>query len=406
MNVLTTRDADEIFASLDPATARALAEKFGTPVYLISEPALRGRVRALTAAAARYPNTRIAWSLKTNPLLGILEIMRSEGLWVEVVSDFEYSLVRKAGVPHEEIVSNGPARSDDVLVESLRGGAIVNLDHPEELERMIELGPRIGTDVPVGLRVDIDGTRRFGFSLQRGELQAAAQRLQETPHLRLGGLHNQLGARLRDLDRFRAFGECFASLAHELGAPLPWLDMGGSLAGTNPRGEESVRRHPWIDPADYCDALLSPLAGCADMLLLEPGRTLIEPAGALLTQVVSTRPSIDGSPAYVLNAGVNAVPTPERQRHTIRALVDDGPRTSASLYGPLCMNKDRLAENIPLPELRRGDLVLVEGVGAYDMPRAISFIEPRPGAVLWRGGDDGKWLRRPETLEQFQALER
>ena len=399
--------ADEIFAALDAETASIIAATYGTPVYLISEEALRARVCAMQSAATGYPNTRIAWSLKTNPLKGVLEIMRSAGLWVEVVSDFEYDLVRNAGVPDNEIVFNGPARSDDALITALRGGAIVNLDHPQELERLIALGSQLGPSVPVGLRVDIDGRRRFGFSLKRGELHAAVRRLSDTAHLRFGGLHNQLGADIRDLERFRAFGKCFAGLAREFGAPLPWIDVGGSLAGTNPRREESVQRHPWISADEYCKAMLTPLVGAAQMLIIEPGRSLIEPTGALLTSVAGVRSTPkDGGRAYVIDGGVNAVPSAVNRRHAVRALVDPArPEQPASLYGPLCMAKDRLEEGIPLPELRRGDLVLIEGVGAYDIPRGITFIEPRPGVLLWGGGAKLNWLRRPETRDHIQALE-
>jgi hypothetical protein len=69
------------------------------------------------------------------------------------------------------------------------------------------------------------------------------------------------------------------------------------------------------------------------------------------------------------------------------------------------MNKDKLAENISLPVLRRGDLVLVEGVGAYDVSRGFAFIQPRPGVLLWTGATDARWLRRPESMEHIQRLE-
>ena len=403
---IVINNADEIFAELDAEIAGSIAAEHGTPVYLISELALRARIRAMLSAVTAYPTTRISWSLKTNPLKGVLAIMRSEGLWLEVVSDYEYALVRDAGVPDHEIVFNGPARSDDALVSALRGGAIVNLDRPEELDRLIALGSQVGKSARVGLRVDIEGRRRFGFSLPRGEVHEAVRRLASAPHLSFGGLHNQLGANIRDMDRFRAFADCFAGLAREFGAPLPWIDVGGSLAGTNPRREETVRRHPWIAPETYCEAMLSPLVGAAELLILEPGRSLIEPTGALLTRVVGVRSTHDGGRAYVLNGGLNAVESAVRRRHPIRALVDPAREEQpASLFGPLCIGQDRMAEDIPLPELRRGDLVLIEGVGAYDIPRGITFIEPRPGVLCWRGGTEVHWMCRPETREHIQALE-
>jgi diaminopimelate decarboxylase len=413
-DVLETTDhypsSEEIFAPLDATTAAAIARDNGTPVYLIAEQALRKRIRATRDAAAEYPGTRITWSFKTNSLSGILALMRSEGLGVEVVSDYEYSAVRAAGIPAADIVFNGPARSDEALADALRGGAVVNLDHREELERLIALGAKVsdktGRRVPVGFRVNTEGRRRFGFSLERGELDDAVARVAAAPHLKLGGFHNQMGANIRDLERFARLGECFAGLARKFCVPLDWIDVGGSLAGTNARLTDNVARLPWIHPRDYCRAVLTPLAGAARSFILEPGRSLIEPTGALLTRVVGVRTTPEGLPAYILDAGINSVSSASSRKLPMRAFVDaDRPTQDAALYGPLCMGRDRIAERATLPVLRRGDLLLVEGVGAYDIARNYAFILPRPGVLLWSGAADVEWLRRPETREHIQALE-
>jgi diaminopimelate decarboxylase len=244
--------------------------------------------------------------------------------------------------------------------------------------------------VPVLLSISItlkswrEGQRRFGFSLDRNELDDAVARVAEAPHLQFGGLHNHLGANIRDLDRFETLSSCLEGLARGYGAPLDWIDVGGGLAGTNARPEEPLRRHSWIHPQQYCKAVLTPLVGAARSLILEPGR----------------------SPAYILDGGINSVSSALSRKLPIRALIDGcRPLRSASLYGPLCMNKDKLAENISLPVLRRGDLVLVEGVGAYDVSRGFAFIQPRPGVLLWTGATDARWLRRPESMEHIQRLE-
>jgi diaminopimelate decarboxylase len=402
-------DADAVFAALDPASARALAERFGTPVHLIAERALRERARAVVAAALRHgPSTRIAWSLKTNPLLGVLSIFRAEGLWTEVVSDFEYAYARRAGVPGPEIVFNGPARSDAALSRALAEGALVHADRLDEVDRLAALARELGHGEPIaiGLRVDPAGAGRFGFSPGRGELAEALRRVSRAPHLKLGGLHAHEGGASRDLARFRKLGESLAELARSAGAPLCWIDAGGGLAGANPRPAEAERRHAWPEPAGWCDALLTPLAGLAERLLLEPGRTLVEPAGALLARVVGVRTTPEGGAAAVLDAGLDAVPTAASWRHPVRALSNGaGPERPTALYGPLCMRRDRIADAAPLPPLARGDLLLVEGTGAYDLARAMPFSQLRPGVLLWRGGDQAVWLRRPERLEDVLARE-
>lgn len=402
-------DPDAVFAGLDADAARALAERFGTPIYLISEPALRARYRAIAAAARRQSaGARVAWSVKTNPLRAVLDVLRAEGAWAEVVSDFEWDLVRRCGVPGPEIVVNGPARGDAALRAALGAGALVHVDHLGEIERLAAIARDLGLarPAPIGLRLDLEGGRRFGLSPARRELDTALARLARAPELELAGLHAHLGTHIRDLARFRRASERLAEIARGLGRPLRWLDVGGGLAGTLARGDEPARRHAWPDPEAWCEAVLAPLAGLAPLLVLEPGRTLIEPAGALLARVVGERTTPEGGPAVVLDAGINALPTAPRHRHPVRALAArDGAPRSTTVYGPLCMQKDRLAADAPLPPLARGDLVLVEGAGAYDLPRATAFSGPPPGAVLWRGGGDAAWARRPETLDEVLARE-
>lgn len=402
-------DPDAVFAGLAAGAASALAERFGTPIYLISEPALRARYRAIAAAARRQSaGARIAWSVKTNPLRAVLDVLRSEGAWAEVVSDFEWELVRRCGVPGPEIVFNGPARGDAALAAALREGALLHVDHLGEIERLAAIARDLGLarPAPIGLRLDLEGGRRFGLSQARGELDLALARLARAPRLELAGLHAHFGTHVRDLARFRRAGERLAEIARGLGRTLRWLDVGGGLAGTLARADEPARRHAWPDPDAWCEAVLAPLAGLAPLLVLEPGRTLVEPAGALLARVVGERTTPEGGPAVVLDAGINALPTAQRHRHPVRALTERGgaPRPT-TLYGPLCMQKDLLAADAPLPPLARGDLVLVEGAGAYDLPRAMAFSGPPPGAVLWRGGPDAVWARRPETLDEVLARE-
>jgi diaminopimelate decarboxylase len=401
----THESAKHVFAAFTQQIAESIAATYGTPCYLISEDAVRKRVRALQRAISEFPGTRITYSFKTNPLKGIVSIMRSEGLGIEVVSDFEYSVVRQAGVPASDIVFNGPARSDDALLDAIREGAIVNLDHREELERLIALGAKVGDKAAIGFRVNTEGNRRFGFSLERNELENAIARVGEARHLRFGGLHNHLGANIRDMARFRRLGHCMADLARNYGAPIDWIDVGGSLAGTNSKPSERVESHPWIHPNTYCSAVLSPLVGAANAFILEPGRSLVEPAGAFLTRIVGVRTTPGGAPAYVVDGGINSISNANRKLQ-LRALVDScRPWQRASIYGPLCMGRDILVEDRELPTLRRGDLVLFEGVGAYDIPRGFTFIVPRPGVLLWRGGTSAVWLRRPETHEHVTALE-
>jgi diaminopimelate decarboxylase len=291
-------------------------------------------------------------------------------------------------------------------------GAMVHADRVDEIARLDAAAGRAGgKTVAIGLRVSFDDGGadwdRFGLSPGRGELAAALAQIDASAHLVLGGLHAHVGTNLRDVGRFERLGAQLADLARALGRPLRWIDAGGGLAGANPRWDEAPRRHAWPDARAWCAAVLGPLvaANAAPRYVLEPGRTVIEPAGALLARVAGVRVAADGRPAYVIDGGINAVPTALTYRHPVRTPGAAGPVAPSALYGPLCLQKDRIAEAALLPRLGRGDLVLVEGVGAYNVSRAVAFIQPRPGALLWRGGDEACWLREPEDVDDLMARE-
>jgi hypothetical protein len=201
-------DPDDVFAGLDRGAAERLAARLGTPVYLLSEAALRERARAVRDAALGCDaRAEVAWSVKTLPLAGVLRTLREEGFGTEVVSDLEYAMVRRLGVHPAEVVLNGPVRSDAVLSEALGDGAAVNLDHRGEIERVGRLAAEAGATFRVGLRVEFDPARRFGFRAARGEVREALDVLARTPGVELGGLHTHGGdgcARLRSSRRWRS----------------------------------------------------------------------------------------------------------------------------------------------------------------------------------------------------------
>lgn len=402
-------DPDDVFAGLDRRAAERLAARLGTPVYLLSEAALRERARAVRDAALGCDaRAEVAWSVKTLPLAGVLRTLREEGFGTEVVSDLEYAMVRRLGVHPAEVVLNGPVRSDAVLAEALGDGAAVNLDHRGEIERVGRLAAEAGATFRVGLRVEFDPARRFGFRAARGEVREALDVLARTPGVELGGLHTHGGARVHTLAQFAEMAERLAELARGIDQPLAWIDVGGGILDTLVRWEEPERRSPWADVDAWCKVVLGPLRGLAPRLIVEPGRSVSEAAVALLTRVQGMRSDAEGRQAAVLDGGLNAVRTADTRRHPVRSLTRDGaagPLEPTALYGPLCMNRDILARDAMLPPLSRGDFVLVEGVGAYSIPWAISFSQPLPGVALWRGGDDAAWLRRPQTLDDLLGME-
>ncbi|MDP2954718.1 MAG: diaminopimelate decarboxylase, partial [Chloroflexota bacterium] len=147
------------------------------------------------------------------------------------------------------------------------------------------------------------------------------------------------------------------------------------------------------------------------LLIMEPGRSLVDEAMYLLTSVVSTKRLASEQKGVVIDAGVNLLPTSYWYRHEIQVAQEVGNPSAGSvtepvnIYGPLCMQIDVLQIGTNLPSLRRGDILVVKNVGAYNFSQSMQFIQPRPAVVLVKDGET-EYLRLPETSEYLRQLEK
>ncbi|PHS70306.1 MAG: diaminopimelate decarboxylase [Methylophaga sp.] len=417
----------DAFNSLSSSDALSLVHQFGTPLFLIERQSLLARYQEFSQAIIRHTSNGIlAYSYKTNPLSGLIRLLHDQGAWAEVVSEDEYKLARSQQIPGSRIIFNGPVKSDQALERAIRDKAIINIDHFEELDRLNHLGQMQGITIPVGLRVMVEdhdnAWDRFGFSLTSGDFADAVRWIAQQPGVTLKGLHSHIGTNIRDLTRFHHLANSLAEariLAREYNNDeLDWIDVGGGLAGISPRWEDP-QHDPYaaIEINDYLDQFkpLFQAVPHSTQIFFEPGRTLVDACGGLLSQVQAVRFQNKHQAVYIMDAGINTTPTVSTYRHPIRVVDRQASNSepqeagllATRLLGPSCMNHDILYQDVNLPPLRRGDLILINGLGAYNASRAVPFIHLRPGAVLWCGTDiTPRWLRRPETFEHSQQLER
>lgn len=382
-----------------PRNAGELAERFGTPLYVFDGARLAAEAEAFRAAWG--DDVTIAYSMKSNPLMGIVARLHRAGMWAEVASGFEYRAARRAGIPGAQIVFNGPHKPAADLKLALREGATIVADGPEEVRRLARLAPEAAPSARIGLRLsppDREGVDRFGMTPRH---VAAAARTLERTGLRLTGLHTHLGAyQLGPLPpsgppihgvtveypvpvaRFVAAAANLVATAEAVGG-IEWLDLGGgwpSAAGA----DAHVR------------AVREELAGAPFALILEPGRALVRDAGWLLVRVVARR----GRGAVVVDAGITQVPCVLWKRSPVHLVeARDGELRPTSLFGPLCLQHDAIARDVDLPPLRVGDLIWIGQTGAYAMAQASPFIHLRPGAIMVEGGR-ATILRERETDDE------
>ncbi len=415
--------AQQVREAIDGVEIGELAERFGSPLFVYSERSLRRKYRQVhTAFATRYPNVAFGWSYKTNYLKAICAVFQSEGAMAEVVSEMEYDKARAMGVPGEKIIFNGPYKSPAALRRAVDEGAIVNVDHLDEIEDLERIAEELGRTLPIGIRLNLDAGiypqwSRFGLNVESGEALDKVRRMHERGRLRVAGLHCHIGTYILDPAAYARGAEKMVDFAYKIeerfGFRVEYLDIGGGLPSRSKLKGTYLAPDVGLPSIDEyaetaCDALHASLRpGDFPTLILESGRALVDEAGFLITSVVASKYLPDGTRAYVVDAGVHQLFTAFWYKFNIETDREiPGMRETSVLYGSLCMNIDVVDEGVSLPPLERGQRLVVSPVGAYNNTQWMQFIHYRPNVVLV--GEDGQVdvIRQREDLSDLERRER
>lgn len=403
--------------SIDGVDISKLIEKYGSPLFVMSELKLRENQRsALRVFKTRYPKVQFAWSYKTNYLNAVASVFHQEGSWAEVVSEFEYDKAKLLGIKGANIIFNGPDKSRSALHKAVKDNAKIHIDHFDELYEIIDLCNTENIKANVAIRVNMDvGVYplwdRFGFNYENGESWQAIKRIMSEKNLNLIGLHTHIGTYMMTAEAYRTAASKLASLANsihrEFDRKLDYIDMGGGFASNNTLIGQYLPAEQIIPSIEqYADAISSGLfemnltGGDLPALILETGRALVDNAGYLITTVLANKRLSSGRRAVIIDAGVNILFTSFWYKHKISPAQESGVHVEdSSLYGPLCMNIDLIRESILLPAVKKGERLVIEDVGAYDMTQWMQFITMRPNVVMIMQDNSVELIRKSEDLD-------
>lgn len=412
-----------IITEIDSIPVTQLAEEFGSPVFVFSEKTIRDTYNeAKQTFETHYPKVQFAWSYKTNYLDAICSIYHDEGSWAEVVSGFEFEKALSLGVNGINILYNGPEKSEKDLKIAINHNACIHIDHFDELYLLIKVTQEMNKKARVAIRVNLDAGiypmwDRFGFNYENGEAWNAINRIMLADNLELTGLHTHIGTYIMSSS---AYGIAAAKLSNLMVAIhrkfnhwLKYIDLGGGFASKNTLkgaympGSETC---PTFD--DYAKAISNAIISSEiphenlPFLFLETGRALIDDAGYLITSVLANKRSTTGRRTIVIDAGVNLLFTsfwynlgvfPSRE---VSDMMED-----TTIYGPLCMNIDVVREAINFPQVKTGDRLVIERVGAYNVTQWMQFITYRPNVVLIDLEGKAHIIKKKENLETLKENE-
>ncbi|MEV4432393.1 diaminopimelate decarboxylase [Streptomyces sp. NPDC049585] len=399
-----------------------LADRFGTPVYVVDEAEVRARARAWRAA---LPDADVAYAGKAFLSRAMIRWVEEEGLLLDVCSAGELDLAAHAGFPAEWIVLHGNAKSPADLRAALRlGVGRIVLDSVGEVARLAALVPagtrqrvllRVVPGVAAGahaaVRTGVEG-QKFGLPVAGGEAEEAVARILGQPRLELAGLHCHLGSQITSTDPYvdavRRLVDLLARIRDHHGVTFPELDLGGGFGIAYREGE------PALDPAAYAARVTAELAlrcAHADLpvprLTVEPGRWIAGPAGVALYRVVAVKHT--GVHTFVaVDGGMSDNPRPALYgvRYTVRLVgrASAQPMRPVTVVGRHCEAGDVLAEGVALPrDVRPGDVLAVPASGAYQVSMASAYnLVGRPPVVAVADGR-ARLLVRRETAADLRS---
>jgi diaminopimelate decarboxylase len=366
-------------------TVSALAEQFGTPLYVYDSAVLAEQYAGLREALE--PDLEFFYSLKANPNLAVCARLHALGARAEVSSMTELLTARRAGVAGSDIIFLGPGKSPAELAACLRENIYtIVCESFGELRAIDELARAVGTVAPVALRVNPGfsvkgsgltmGGKPRQFGIDEDALLAEQDLADRHPGVRLMGVHVYLGTRILSesviAENTRRIIELADRLAARLGFPLELVDVGGGLGVAYFDGERD------IDTATLAK-LVNPVVRRfrtvhpTTRLVMELGRYLTARAGTYLTRVRYVKTSQDknfaitdgGTHHHMAAVGIGSFVKRNFPMRLLARRTDAGPTRPWQVTGPLCTPGDTLGKNVALPEPRPGDLIGVLRSGAY-----------------------------------------
>jgi diaminopimelate decarboxylase len=394
-----------------------LLEKYGSPLYIISESTIRRNMDEIKRAfTIRYPKVQMAWSYKTNYLDAVCRIFHQEGSWAEVVSGFEYNKALRNNIKGDHILFNGPGKSATELEKAARDGAYIHIDHFDELFLLAGICQRENIEARIAIRVNMDvgiypKWDRFGFNYENGEAWDAINRIMANPKLKLMGLHTHIGTYIMTAEAYRIAATKLADLAYNIGNKfnhyISYIDMGGGFASRNTlRGAYLSADDTTPSFDEYAEAITSAIINSQikpdklPTIILETGRALIDDAGYIAGTVIANKRLSDGRRATIIDIGVNFLFTAFWYDHKIHPTVShSGAVEETTIYGPLCMNIDVIRPSLMFPPMKQGDRIIIPRTGAYNNTQWMQFIATRPNIVLIDKDRNVHIIRKAESVE-------
>ena len=404
----------------------ALAKEYGTPLYVMDENLIRENCRSFKDSIEKFYNSEglVCYASKAFCCKEICRIMKDEGIGLDVVSGGELFTAINVDFPTEKICFHGNNKTEDELTLALSYGVgRIIVDNIYELERLDKLAKKLHKKASVMFRVKpgIDAhthnfimtgqiDSKFGFALETGEAFEAVKRAITLENIIVKGLHCHIGSQIFDIDPFelaaKVMLEFIAKISKELSYNISELNLGGGFG---------IKYLPEHDPVPY-ETYMERVSivvkqTCKELdikqpfILIEPGRSIVGPAGITLYTVgavkeipnVRTYISVDGgmsdNPRYALYQSEYDV--------EIANKAFEEKAMKVTVAGKCCESGDLIGENLPIQNAETGDILVVLATGAYNYSMSSNYNRILKPAVAMVKNGKSKIIVKRETLDDI-----
>lgn len=406
--------------------AVSLAEKYGTPLYVMDEDLIREHCRSFKNSIGKYYNGdgMACYASKAFSCKAMCKIIKEEGIGLDVVSEGELYTAESVDFPMERVCFHGNNKTDSELryaIEKKVGRIIV--DNIFELERLDRIASDAGAKANIMFRVKpgIDAhthdfvktgqiDSKFGVALETGEAFEIVKKAISFNNVNLVGLHCHIGSQIFDIDPFVEAAEVMIGLIEkiklELNYEIKELNLGGGFGIKYTDEDTPVEYDKYMEKVsvkvkELCAAKNLRLP----FILIEPGRSIVAPAGTTLYTLgcvkeipnIRTYISVDGgmcdNPRYALYKSKYDVAVANRASE---------PKTeTVTIAGKCCESGDLIGEGMEIQKAEIGDIIAVFATGAYNYSMSSNYNRiPKPAVIMLRNGESRIVVKR-ETLEDI-----
>ncbi len=391
----------------------ALANQFGTPLFVYSRKALESAWQAFDQALGEWPHL-VCYAVKANSNLSVLNTLAKLGSGFDIVSIGELERVLRAGGDPKKIVFSGLGKRADEMARALEVDIhCFNVESLAELDRLNHVAGQTGKFAPVSIRVNPDvnpqthpyistGLKENKFGISIEDAFSAYQKAAALPHLKIIGIDCHIGSQLTEISPYEDALERLLTLVDQLaneGIFLNHIDLGGG------QGIQYKDETP-IDLSEWAKRIFSILGNRKIELIVEPGRSIAGNAGILLTRVEFLKHSPYKNFAIV-DAAMNDLIRPSLYsawQNITPVIPRKGQSQEYDIVGPVCESSDFLGKDRALT-LEKDDLLAVHSAGAYGFVMSSNYnTRPRAAEVMVSGAT-AHLIRRRETIDELLSQE-